>query len=78
VYVEQAVDAAVHQTPWRAFLLAEVAHPSNAGPGDAAQLEGVPGVGEEGNGRLVGIRAVLVDVQVAGVAAVADAAGELG
>lgn len=78
MYVEQAADAAVHQTPGRASLPAEVAHPSNTGPGDAPQREGVPGVGEEGYGRLEVIRAGRVDVQVAGVAAVADAAGELG
>lgn len=81
VHVEHAPGAAVYEAPRGALLLAEVAHPPGAGGagGDvAAQREAVPRVREEGDGLLEVVSASLVDVDVAGVAAVAGEAGELG
>lgn len=76
VHVEHAPDAAVHEAPRGALLLAEVARPLCGGAaGDAAQREAVPRVREEDDGVVEVVGARLVDVDVAGAAAVA---GELG
>lgn len=78
VHVELALDAAVHEISWGTMLHAEVTYPSFILRRHAAEREGVPRVGEEGDGLLEVIGAGLMDVEVAGVAAVADEAGELG
>lgn len=78
VHVEGALDAAVHEVSPGAILPAKVARPRGASIGYGAQSEGMPRMGEEGDGLLEVIGAGLMDVEVAGVAAVADEAGELG
>lgn len=78
VHVELALDAAVHEISWGTMLHAEVTYPPFILRRHAAEREGVPRVGEEGDGLLEVIGAGLMDVEVAGVAAVADEAGELG
>lgn len=79
VSVEAALCAAVDEaSPGTAFR-AEVARPPvGIVVGDGAEREGVPRVGEEGDCLLEVIGAGVVDVDVAGVAAVADHAGDVG
>lgn len=80
VHDEAALGAAVDESPRRAALPAQVARPGQPGAADwdAAQPDGVPRVREEGDALLEVVGAGLVRVEVAGVAPVADEAGEPG